>query len=277
MKLDIIRRALREDIGSGDVTTNALFSKSKVINAVIICKQAAVISGVGIAKKVFKSLDVTLQFKARVKDGDFIKANKKVIHLRGKARAILTAERTALNFLSHLSGIATSTHEHVARVKSFNVKIIDTRKTIPGMRTLEKAAVRCGGGSNHRMGLHSMVLIKDNHKNAFGRKVNIKTLIKSAKKRHGKAKKIEIEVESLREFRQALEARPDIIMLDNMSIENMQKAVRLRNGPNPKLEASGNINLKNIRKIAKTGVDLISIGSIIHSAKAVDFSLEVVG
>jgi len=199
----------------------------------------------------------------------------------GKARAILTAERTVLNFLAHLSGIATQTKGFIEKIKPYKAKILDTRKTTPGLRILEKYAVKCAGGFNHRLGLWDMVLIKDSHKKIRRskierrlEKVSIKELIKDARRKN-KNKKIEIEVENLREFQDALLARPDIIMLDNMDLKRIKKALVLRRGRRPLIEVSGNITLNNVRAIAKTGVDMISIGSLTHSVKAIDFSLEV--
>ena len=277
----IIKRALKEDIGNRDVTTDSLVSKEKKSKAIIISRQEAVICGIDIVRQVFKSLDKNIKIESQFKDGAEIKANAEIMKIQGNARAILTGERVALNFLSHLSGIATETRKFVKKIRPYKVKILDTRKTTPGLRILEKYAIKCGGGFNHRLGLWEMVLIKDNHKKVRNLKMKqrseefkIKELIEEARRKN-KNKKIEIEVENLQEFKEVLLAKPDTIMLDNMNLTQIRKALILRRGNRSLIEASGNINLNNVRAIAKTGVDMISLGSLTHSVKAIDFSLEV--
>jgi len=274
-----IKRTLQEDIGRGDITTNSLIPKRNRVKAVIICRQKAVLCGIEIAKSVFRALDKSIKIESKFKDGMQVRANAIVMEIKGNARAILAGERVALNFLGHLSGIATQTMEFVKKISPFKAKILDTRKTIPGLRVLEKYAVKCGGGFNHRLGLWDMILIKDNHKkinNSLSGGVSVKhTIKKLIHEVRRKNKKIEIEVENLREFRDALSAKPDIIMLDNMNLKQIKQALILRRGSRPLIEVSGNANLNNVRAIANTGVDMISVGSLTHSAKAIDFSLKV--
>ena len=283
MKIDksiknLIRQALKEDIGCGDITTNALIAPKQQAKAVIVAKQGGIIAGLDIAKAIFVELDKSIKFKPLVKDGDKVKAGKKIAEITGSARAILTAERTALNFLAHLSGIATLTRQFVNRVKPYKVKIMDTRKTVPGLCILEKYAVKCSGGINHRMGLWDGVLVKENHIHIFsrGRSKKIKEAIGKIRKKIPRNKKIEVEVETLKELKQALDAKVDIILLDNMNIGRIKKAVAIRGKNRALLEVSGRVNLANIRQIAKTGVDRISIGALTHSAKALDLSLLIV-
>jgi len=229
----------------------------------------------GIAKEVFKTQDKNIKFKAQVLEGQKIKKGKIIARIFAKAQSILIAERVALNFLNLLSGIATKTRAYVDKVKPYKVKILDTRKTIPGLRELEKYAVRIGGGFNHRLRLDEMILIKDNHLKVTK---GYQRLLKVTK-----GYLVEIEVKNLREFKEAIKAKPDIIMLDNMNPKNIRQAVKIRNSqlPTPnsklptKLEASGRINLKNVKNIAATGVDMISIGELTHSVNSADISLEI--
>lgn len=272
--LSLIRSALKEDIGRGDLTTDRFIPKDKIINAILLAKEPCVICGLGIVKTVFKIQDKNIKFKPLVKEGGFSKKGEIVARISGKAKGTLTAERVALNFFTHLSGIATKTRKYVAAVKLYKVKIMDTRKTIPGLRFLEKYAVRVGGGYNHRFKLDEMILVKDNHLKIIG---GIGKL-----KRFGKRYKAEIEVKNLSEFKAASRLNPDIIMLDNMSAGDIRKAVKIRNNlfnkahhKKPRLEASGRITLKNVRKIASTGVDMISVGALTHSVDSVDISLEI--
>ncbi len=271
---EIVKRALQEDVGSGDITTKSIITKDKFVKAVLLAKEDCVICGVGIAGEVFKAQDKNVQFKPHVLDGQKIKKGKIIAHLSGRAQSILIAERVALNFLSLLSGVATKTRIYVDKVKSYKVKILDTRKTIPGLRDLEKYAVRRGGGYNHRMKLDEMVLIKDNHLKVTQGYARLRKVTQGYR--------VEIEVKNLKEFRDVLKLKPDIIMLDNMSIKNMKKAVKIRNNLSvkiraslPKLEASGGITLENIKKAASCGVDMISVGALTHSVEAVDISLEI--
>jgi len=270
---DIIRNALSEDIGLGDITSESIIPENETAKAVFLAKETCIVCGIQVAALVFKITDPDINFKTQVKDSDTVKKGKVIASVSGRARSILAGERVALNFLSHLSGISTKTHAFAAMVKPYKTKILDTRKTSPGLRLLEKYAVRMGGGYNHRFGLDEMLLIKDNHIRIAGGLDKIKALPANYK--------TEIEVKNLKEFESALRLKPDIIMLDNMHYKDMKQAVKLRNNlspqkgnPLPKLEASGGISLKNVKKIASTGIDMISIGSLTHSVEAIDISLE---
>lgn len=269
----IIRAALKEDIGRGDITTDSLVSKIDSAKAGIFANEDCVICGIDIAEWVLSSLDYSVRFKPQVSDGDCVKEGKEVAFIEGHARAILTAERVMLNFLSLLSGISTETRRYVDKVKPYNVRILDTRKTLPLLRYLEKYAVLVGGGHNHRMDLGEMVMVKDNHKKIS----NVKFLISNLRGKIEKATKIEVEVENLEEFEKVLKQKPDIIMLDNMSAGDVKKAVQIRKDNNLEnkimLEASGGITLDNIEEYAKAGVDAISIGAITDSVRGIDFSL----
>lgn len=274
---EIIREALREDIGKKDITTSLIIPKNKYARGVLLAKEECIICGIGIVAFVFKVQDRNIKFKPLVADGQKIKRGEVIARLFGKAQSILTAERVALNFLSFLSGIATKTREYVEAVKPYKVKIMDTRKTIPAFRELEKYAVRIGGGFNHRFSLDEMVLIKDNHIKILGSGfwvLGMEERIKRIKKDFPKIK-IEIEVKNLKEFKETLRLNPDIIMLDNMKITDIKKAVKVKKSLLPELEASGGITIKNIKEIASTGVDLISIGALTHSVQAIDISLEI--
>ena len=277
----IIELALREDIGKEDITTKALIDDIKV-KAVIISKDEGIIAGLKVAKAVFRQVSNNTAFRELIKDGDKVHKNQILANLNGKAKHILIAERTALNFLNHLSGIATLTSKYVEKVKPYRCKILDTRKTTPLLRELEKYAVRIGGGHNHRKGLYDMVLIKDNHLKLISSN-EIKKVIDSVRKKIPKGTKIEVEVNTLEELKKVYGGGIDIIMLDNMSPNNIRKAVKWIKIQNKKLnvrktmlEASGGINLSNVVEIAKTGVGLISIGEITHSAPAFDTSLEII-
>jgi len=270
MKLNkLIKAALSEDIGSRDHTTELFIPKNEIIKAVITANESGIICGVDIVKKVFQALDKQIEFRLSVKDGQRVKKGKVLMVLSGKARGIVTAERVALNFISMLSGVATHTRKFVEAVKPYKVKILDTRKTFPGLRLLQKYAVRMGGGFNHRMRLDEMILIKDNHLHI---NKDYQKYLKLAK-----MYKVEVEVENLREFKEALGTGVDMIMLDNMSVSDIKKAVWLRNNfhKQTKLEASGNISLANIRRYASTGVDYISIGSLTKDIQSLDVSMEV--
>jgi len=271
----ILKNALLEDIGSGDVTTSSIIPENHRSKAVMIAKDDFLLAGVTFAERVFKLIDSGLRFKTYKEDGNAVKEGDVIAELNGNSRLLLMAERTALNLLQRLSGIATLTHKFVESVKGLPVRIVDTRKTTPGIRALEKYAVRVGGGCNHRFGLFDGILIKDNHINVVG---NIRKAIKMAKKNSHHMLKIEVEAKSLREVRDALSEGAHIIMLDNMSIRDIRQSVNLIRGKNPHviIEASGNMNLKNIRAVAETGVDLISIGALTHSAVAVDISMKVI-
>lgn len=267
-----LKLALKEDIGARDVTTEALFPYGKTVKALILAKEDLVLAGLPVAEKAFTCLDDRIEFKRCVKDGDWIKEGEIVGEVKGDVRPILAAERVALNILQRLSGIATFTKVLVDRVKGLPVRIVDTRKTTPLMRPLEKYAVRVGGGFSHRFGLYDGILIKENHIKACG---SIGEAIKRAKERGPFGMKIEVEVEDLEEVREALKYSPDALLLDNMGIDEIEKAVRMAKGK-AILEVSGGVTLEKVREIAETGVDLISIGSLTHSARAVDMSMEII-
>ena len=271
----IIDTALTEDIGSGDITTEAIFNKYKSTSAVIIAKEDGILAGIDIAERVFNKVDPDVNFKILVPDSENICRGLNVVRINGDVRSILKAERTALNFLGRMSGIATLTYEFVKRIEGTKVKILDTRKTAPALRILEKYAVNAGGGYSHRMGLYDMFLIKDNHiKAAGGLDKAIKRVIEFRKEKR-KNFKIEAEAENIEQFRTALSEGVDRIMLDNMNLRMVKKAVEIAKGK-IEIEVSGNVNLNNVSEIASLGVDYISIGSITHSAKIIDFSLAII-
>lgn len=268
-----VRRALEEDIGAGDITSETLIDPARRIQAAIIARRNYVVAGVEFVRLVCHLADKQIVCRVLVPDGQKVKAGKSIIVLVGRARSILAVERTALNFLQRLTGIASLTAQYVATIKPWRVKILDTRKTTPNMRLLEKYAVRCGGGHNHRMGLYDMVLIKDNHRFLWRKKHTLADAVRAARREYSHVP-IEVEVESIAQFKDALSAAPEWIMLDNMSVPLMEKCAELCGGRS-KLEASGGITLKNINPIAAAGVDAISIGALTHSAPAADLSLEV--
>ena len=277
----LIMSALQEDVRKGDITTNLIIPQNTKGKGIIIAKEDGVLAGIKIVEQVFKILDPKIKFKYLVNDGESFKKGATICRFEGKLSAILTGERTALNFLARLSGIATLTSKFVEKVKGTKVKILDTRKTTPLLRELEKYAVKCGGGHNHRMGLWDMILIKDNHIKAAG---GIKEAMSKIKYQNSNTK-IEIEVKNLRELDEALKCPIDIIMLDNMSIKEIKSCrdtiyrVRRNVGTNSiraiKIEVSGGVNLNNVCQIAKTGVDYISVGALTHSAPGIDFSLGI--
>ena len=273
----IIKAALKEDIPFKDVTTDLVVSKTKSIRAIIVCNDEACMCGINIAEWVFNSVDYSVRFKPQVVDGDDIHPGQEIALVEGNARSILKAERTVLNFISVLTGIASETKKYVDPVKGFGVKVLDTRKTFPLLRYLEKYAVSVGGGFNHRMNLSEMVMIKDNHLKVMDQKMDLNALRGELPK---DVKKIEVEVDNLTEFKTVLRKKPDIILLDNMSTEDIRKAVELRAGypPGKKilLEASGGITFDNIKDYARTGVDCISIGALTDSVAGADFSLNIV-
>ena len=273
---NLIKLALAEDIGSGDITTDAIVSQNVKGEAYVVAKEDMVLSGIDVFKKVFQNVSgqwsvVSSQFKERYRDGEIVRSGKIIIEMSGNMRTLLTGERTALNFLQRMSGIATLTKKFVDSVKGFKAKIIDTRKTTPKLRILEKYAVRCGGGINHRFGLYDGILIKDNHIKVAG---GIIKAVKKVKDNAPHLMKIEVEVKSIKEVRDALKCKADVIMLDNMDISTIKRAVRLINKV-ALVEVSGGVNLKNVVEIAATGVDYISIGALTHSARAVDISMEI--
>lgn len=275
--LEIIRRALDEDIGAADVTSHALFKHTKTAQAAIIAKDKGVLSGMTVAMAAFLMRDAKVKFMPLEMDGRRVKAGQQVAYIEGDLNAILGAERTALNFLSRLSGITTLTSAFVDAVKPYKTKIMDTRKTAPGLRLLDKYAVSVGGGTNHRVGLYDQMLIKDNHLAALNYDWDkVGAAIASARK---KKIRTEVEVQDIGQFRKALGLGPDVIMLDNMGLKEIREAVALRDNGHfeLQLEVSGGVNLKNAGRIAAAGVDMISIGALTHSVKAVDFSLDIIG
>jgi nicotinate-nucleotide pyrophosphorylase (carboxylating) len=265
-----VSRALREDIGSGDVTAR-LIPASQPLHARVLCREPAIVAGTAWFDETFRQLDQAVTIRWFTRDGQSVAADSIVCELAGPARAILTGERTALNFLQLLSGTATATQRYVAAVAGTGCQILDTRKTIPGLRTAQKYAVRCGGGGNHRMGLYDMVLIKENHIAAAG---GIAAAVRAARV-EAPGLRVEVETENLAELDQALAAGADIIMLDEFSETDMRSAVaRNRAHARPaKLEASGSVTLESIRGIAATGVDYISVGSLTKHLRAIDLSL----
>ena len=267
--IDSIRRALEEDIRNGDVTTNSIVSENASLRGRIIAKQNGVVAGLHVAEAVWRELDERVNFAAKIDDGSRV-ANKTVLaEVAGPARALLTGERTALNFLGRMSGIATLTREFVDAVTTTKAIILDTRKTAPGLRTTDKLAVRIGGGQNHRTGLFDMVLIKDNHIDFAGSITAAVTRVREA----GVRVEIEVEARTLDHIREALALGVERILLDNMSFEVMREAVQITAG-RAKLEASGNVSLTNVLEVARTGVDYISVGALTHSPKVFDVSLE---
>jgi nicotinate-nucleotide pyrophosphorylase (carboxylating) len=268
---NIIEMAVREDVGSGDITTNTLVKAGQRINAHVVAKQHGIIAGLPLLPIVFSFTGQDVDTDFMVRDGSRVKPGDKLCKISGNARAVLTGERTALNFMQRLSGIATLARKFSDRIAGFPCKILDTRKTTPGLRIIEKYAVKVGGAQNHRLGLYDMVLVKENHVSHFG---GITSIIKTLKEKIPDSMKIELEVRSLEELGEALKNPPDFIMLDNMSCCDMRKAVEMTAGI-CKLEASGGVTLENVREIAGTGVDFISAGALTHSAKAFDLSLLV--
>ena len=271
---DFIVSALSEDIGHGDVTTDSIIAPSAKAGAVVVAKEDAVIAGLDFFREVFYQVNTSIKIRSKVRDSEKIKRGGTVCEIAGPACAILNAERVALNILQRLSGIATFTSLLVESSMGFDVKIADTRKTTPCMRYMEKYAVRMGGGYNHRFGLYDGILIKDNHIKAAGGIGKAVDRIRG----HHLLLRVEVEVRNLEEVKEALDSGVDVIMLDNMTAANMKKAVDLirKNNRDIIIEASGNVTAGNIRDIAATGVDMISIGALTHSAQAADLSLKLV-
>lgn len=271
----IVTQSLEEDLGQGDVTTEALIHPDIESKAFILVKASGVLAGIEVAEAVFQQVDPSLKFERLVQDGIRVSPGDIIVGIHGKAAGILKAERVALNFLQHLSGIATETAKYVEAVIGTNAKILDTRKTTPCLRLLEKYAVRMGGGQNHRFNLGDGALIKDNHLAAlYASGAGLAESVKKARENVPADLKIEVEVETLEQAREALDAGADILLLDNMQTGEMRRAVEIANG-RALTEASGGIALDNIRAIAETGVDFISIGALTHSVKALDISLEL--
>lgn len=269
---DIIKNALAEDINYVDVTTDYLVDDNSVSTAKYVSKDDGVLCGIDVALRVFELLDENMSYKVYVHDGEKVKKGDIIAEITGSTRALLKGERTALNLVQHMSGVATATNKCVELVKGTKASIADTRKTLPGLRILQKYAVTVGGGKNHRYNLSDCAMLKDTHLDAYGSMTNAVNVLR---KKMGHTIKIEVEVSNLEQLNEALELGVEIIMLDNMSNEDMAKAVKITDG-RAKLEASGNVTAETIRGIAETGVDIISLGALTHSVKAFDISMKIV-
>ncbi len=267
----IIQRALDEDLGDGDVTTLCTIPLDEMLDGQFIAKENGIVAGLAVAQTVFALVDERVKFTALISDGDNVKKGSIFATVSGPTRSLLSGERTALNFLQRMSGIATMTHRFVETVKPHPAIILDTRKTAPGLRLLDKWAVKLGGGQNHRIGLFDMVLIKNNHITAVGSLTEAVKRVRECDDRH---RPIEVEVRTLDELREVLPLNVDRVLLDNMNTDQMREAVKLTAGRVP-LEASGNVTLENVAEVAATGVDYISTGSITHSVRALDISLRL--
>jgi nicotinate-nucleotide pyrophosphorylase (carboxylating) len=274
----LAERALEEDLGdAGDLTSQALIPEELAGKAVLVARGPGVLAGLPAAEIVFELADPELVFQSEIEDGAAVSAGTRLAVVSGPMRAILTGERTALNFVQRLSGVASQTRRHVDLVADLPCRILDTRKTTPGWRLLEKYAVRCGGGHNHRMGLFDSVLIKDNHLAALGTGPEVAArAVQLAREKYGQTVPVEVEVDNLEQLDRALAAGPDVVLLDNMGTDDLREAVRRRNAaaPGVRLEASGGVTLTTLRGIAQTGVDDISIGALTHSAVALDIALD---
>lgn len=268
---NIIINALKEDMPSGDITTDNIIDENSKSDAKMIAKDSGVIAGLDIAKRVFELLDPEVVFEKKVQEGQWVNKGDVILTLHGNTRALLKGERTALNLLQRMSGIASKTKEYADKIKHLKAKVVDTRKTTPGLRILEKYAVRVGGGTNHRFCLSDGVLIKDNHIKAAG---GIKNAINLVRDKIPHTVKIEVETETIEEVLEAIDGKADIIMLDNMGLDIMKEAVKIING-RAIVEVSGNVSLNSIVGIAETGVDIISVGSLTHSVNAFDISMKI--
>lgn len=274
---EAVARALEEDLGWGDVTSDLLLPPDQLASAVVVARQAGVVAGLDVAREVFLQVDASLDVEPLVDDGAAVEAGTELLRVSGPARSILAAERVALNFAQRLSGTATLAAAFVAAVAGTGARIVDTRKTTPGLRVLEKYAVRCGGAQNHRFHLGDAVLVKDNHRAALtAAGESLAAAVRRARLSLPHTVTVEIEVDTSAELEQALEAEPDAILLDNMSPEQLRTAVqRIREArPGVRIEASGGVTLETVRAIAETGVDLVSVGALTHSARAFDLSLD---
>ena len=269
-KMDIIKYALEEDIGAGDVTTNSIIPENQRSRAIIKAKEQGVICGLDIAKRVFQIYDSQVRYEKLVKDGDLVQEWTEIAIVEGSTRSLLTCERTALNFLQHMSGIATRTNAYVKEMGETKTQLLDTRKTVPGMRVLEKYAVKCGGGTNHRMGLYDMIMIKDNHIAAAG---SIVEAIRKARALNT-GLKIEVECKTLDEVVDALTERPDIIMLDNMKPAQIKKCIYAIGGKS-KVELSGGITKKTLREYSVLGADYVSVGELTRDVDTLDISMDI--
>ena len=267
---DIIKTALTEDINYIDSTTDLLIPEDDISEAYFMAKDSGVLAGVEVAARVFKLLDENIEVKFLFKDGDRVQKGDVIAEFKGSTAAMLKAERTSLNLIQHMSGIATYTRKCVDLVEGTNASVTDTRKTLPGLRPLQKYSVVAGGGKNHRYNLTDAAMLKDNHIDAYG---GITAAVNALREKAGHMLKIEVEARTLEDVKEALDCKTDVIMLDNMSCEEMKKAVELTAG-RAKLEASGNVTLDTIREIAETGVDIISLGALTHSVKAFDISMK---
>jgi len=273
--IDIVDRALAEDMGWGDATTDAIISADLVGRADVVVKANGVLAGVGVAVMVFHRVDPSLKVDIILQDGSKVQPGDMALRIEGRTASILRAERVALNFLQRLSGVASLTRHYVEAIDGLDSRIIDTRKTAPGLRALEKYAVRVGGGCNHRFHLGDGVLIKDNHLAPLrSQGMSLKDIVAAAREKAPFTLKVEVEVSGVEEAVEAVQAGADIVMLDNMNLEDMRRAVDSLKG-RVLLEASGGINLSNVRQVAETGVDFISVGAITHSAAALDISLDM--
>ena len=269
--INFLRQALEEDIGSCDLTTTLLIPENQKSRALVVAKENFIVAGMPFVQEVFNIVDPKTEFRVFFDDGSRVRKGDMMAEIHGSTRTLLSCERVGLNVLQRLSGVATLTNAFVEQIRGTHARIVDTRKTTPCMRFMEKYAVRIGGGSNHRFGLYDGVLIKDNHIEAAG---GIKEAVTAARRTHHLSK-IEVEVESLRDLKEALSAGADVVMLDNMSLKDMKEAISIVKGK-ALTEASGNMTLKRVREVAETGVDLISVGAITHSAPAVDISMKIV-
>lgn len=268
---DVIKRGLAEDINYIDVTTDYLIPENQISTARFVAKDSGVLAGIEVAMRVFTLIDDTVTFELLKKDGDKVSKGDIILTMKGHTASLLKGERTALNLVQHMSGIATATHRCVELVKGTNASIADTRKTLPGLRALQKYAVVAGGGKNHRYNLSDAAMLKDNHIDAYGSLTNA---VNALRAKAGHMVKIEVETRSLEELEEALAVGADVIMLDNMDCATMAEAVK-RTAGRAKLEASGNITLENIAEVAKTGVDIISLGALTHSVTCFDISMKI--
>lgn len=267
----LIEIALNEDIGHGDITTENLVDSARKGKGIVVAKEPFVVAGLDVARRVFERLDPKIRFKTAYRDGDAVDVNDRVLEVDGSLCALLSGERTALNFLQRLSGVATQVRSYVDQLGSTEVRLVDTRKTTPGWRVLEKYAVRAGGATNHRMGLYDGILIKDNHIAVYG---GIAESIEYIRNRISHLIKIEVEVADLTGVKAAVAAGADVIMLDNMSVDDIRAAVAVIDGK-ALVEVSGNVTKTNLNQLAATGVDIISVGALTHSARSVDMSMRI--
>lgn len=268
---EIVKRALLEDIGPGDITTEAIVPADRTGTAVILAKEPGIFCGHEVARATFRAIDPGVEYEELAPEGAQVAAGQEVARIRGRARCLLTGERVALNFVQRMSGIATQTRRLADMIKYYHARLVDTRKTTPGLRILEKYAVRIGGGINHRYGLYDAIMIKDNHIAVAG---GIRHAVIAARKFAPHTSRVEVEVENLEQLQEALESGADIILLDNMDPETMKKAVEITAG-RALLEASGGITADTLEEVARTGIDIISIGALTHTIKALDLSMEI--